>query len=146
MERPGGSRDVPDGGPGDPGADRALEHVPTAGAGAEPEEMETERIPRGGTGPSGAPAAPPGSARRRTAFAVAIAADLLQWVLVPLFTAVAVSPFDDVLDVMVAVVMVRLLGWHWAFLPAFVAELVPFVDLVPAWTLAVWVATRGRRA
>jgi hypothetical protein len=32
---------------------------------------------------------------------------------------------------------VRLLGWHWEFLPAFAAELVPGVDLVPFWTIAV---------
>src|SRR4029453_14403993 len=37
-----------------------------------------------------------------------------------------------------------LLGWHWAFLPAFLTELVPFVDLVPTWTIAVFLATRGQ--
>jgi hypothetical protein len=49
----------------------------------------------------------------------------------------ALSPADDVLDVAVAAVLVRLLGWHWEFLPAFAAELVPGVDWVPFWTLAV---------
>ena len=33
--------------------------------------------------------------------------------------------------------MVRLLGWHWEFLPSFFAKLVPGVDLVPFWTIAV---------
>ena len=33
--------------------------------------------------------------------------------------------------------MVRLLGWHWEFLPSFFAKLVPGVDLVPFWTMAV---------
>jgi hypothetical protein len=33
--------------------------------------------------------------------------------------------------------MVHLLGWHWEFLPSFFAKLVPGVDLVPFWTLAV---------
>jgi hypothetical protein len=47
------------------------------------------------------------------------------------------SPADDVLDLAVAAVLVNLLGWHWEFLPAFAAELVPGVDLVPFWTLAV---------
>jgi len=47
------------------------------------------------------------------------------------------SPAGDVLDLAVAAVLVRLLGWHWEFLPAFLAELVPGVDLVPFWTLAV---------
>ena len=42
--------------------------------------------------------------------------------------------------------LVALVGWHWAFLPTFLAELVPFVELVPSWTLAVVIATRGRSA
>jgi len=33
--------------------------------------------------------------------------------------------------------MVHLLGWHWEFLPSFLVKLVPGVDLVPFWTLAV---------
>jgi len=33
--------------------------------------------------------------------------------------------------------MVRLLGWHWEFLPSFLAKLIPGADLVPFWTLAV---------
>src|ERR1700738_3924119 len=33
--------------------------------------------------------------------------------------------------------MVHLLGWHWEFLPSFFAKLVPGVDLVPFWTMAV---------
>src|SRR5271167_2725518 len=36
-----------------------------------------------------------------------------------------------------AAVLVYLLGWHWEFLPSFLAKLVPGVDLVPFWTLAV---------
>jgi hypothetical protein len=34
-------------------------------------------------------------------------------------------------------VLVHLLGWHWEFLPSFLAKLVPGVDLVPFWTMAV---------
>jgi hypothetical protein len=34
-------------------------------------------------------------------------------------------------------VLVQLLGWHWEFLPSFLAKLVPGVDLVPFWTTAV---------
>jgi hypothetical protein len=33
--------------------------------------------------------------------------------------------------------LVNLLGWHWEFLPSFFARLVPGVDLVPFWTMAV---------
>jgi hypothetical protein len=68
---------------------------------------------------------------------LAVAADALQIVVFPLFVEGALSPVDDVLDLAVAAVLVKLLGWHWEFLPAFGAELVPGVDLVPFWTLAV---------
>jgi hypothetical protein len=34
-------------------------------------------------------------------------------------------------------VLVYLLGWHWEFLPSFFGKLVPGVDLVPFWTMAV---------
>jgi len=40
------------------------------------------------------------------------------------------SPADDILELAVEAVLVRLLGWHWEFLPAFAGELVPGVDLV----------------
>jgi len=30
-----------------------------------------------------------------------------------------------------------ILGWHWEFAPSFLAKLLPGVDLVPLWTLAV---------
>ena len=75
--------------------------------------------------------------RFRAALILAIAADALQLLVFPLFAEGALSPADDVLDVAVAAVLVRLLGWHWEFLPTFFAELVPGVDLVPFWTLAV---------
>ena len=76
-------------------------------------------------------------ARFRAAMILAIVADALQIFLFPLFAEGAFSPADDVLDVAMAAVLVHLLGWHWEFLPAFAAELVPGVDLVPFWTLAV---------
>jgi hypothetical protein len=49
----------------------------------------------------------------------------------------AVSPAEDVLDIGMAAVLSYLLGWHWEFLPSFLGKLVPGVDLVPLWTLAV---------
>jgi hypothetical protein len=75
--------------------------------------------------------------RLQTALVLAIGADALQLFVMPLFSEGALSPADDVLDLAVAAILVRLLGWHWEFLPAFAAELVPGVDLVPFWTLAV---------
>ena len=75
--------------------------------------------------------------RFRAALILAVAADALQILVFPLFAEGALSPADDVLDLAVAAVLVNLLGWHWEFLPAFIAELVPGVDLVPFWTMAV---------
>jgi hypothetical protein len=75
--------------------------------------------------------------RFRTAMMVAIIADALQIVVFPLFIEGALSPADDLLDLGVAALLVQLLGWHWEFLPSFLAKLVPGVDLVPFWTLAV---------
>jgi hypothetical protein len=75
--------------------------------------------------------------RFRAAMILAMAADVFQIFVFPLFVHGVLSPADDVLDVAVAVVLAKHLGWHWEFLPSFVAKLVPGVDLVPFWTLAV---------
>ena len=40
--------------------------------------------------------------------------------------------------------MIRLLGWHWAFLPTAAAKLIPGADLFPTWTTAVWFVTRRK--
>ena len=73
----------------------------------------------------------------RAAFAIAAVADLLQIAVFPLFIEGAASPADDLLDFGVAGVLSYLLGWHWEFLPSFLGKLVPAVDFVPLWTLAV---------
>ena len=75
--------------------------------------------------------------RLRAALILAIIADALQIVVFPLFVEGAESPVDDILDLGMGAVMTYLLGWHWEFLPSFVVKLVPGVDLVPLWTLAV---------
>lgn len=82
--------------------------------------------------------------RVRAARIVAVAADFLQIALVPAFAGGFASPINDALDVAVAVTMILLVGWHWAFLPSFLSELIPFWDLVPTWTAATLLATRGR--
>jgi hypothetical protein len=73
----------------------------------------------------------------RLAMLLAIAADALQLIVFPAFVAGALSPADDILDFAMAALLVRLVGWHWEFLPSFVAKLIPGIDLVPSWTLAV---------
>jgi hypothetical protein len=76
-------------------------------------------------------------ARGLAALALAVAADLVQIGLLPFFVEGAAAPWNDALDVGVGAVLVALLGWHWAFLPAFVGELVPFLNAFPTWTAAV---------
>jgi hypothetical protein len=73
----------------------------------------------------------------RAAMVLAVIADALQIVVFPVFVEGALSPADDVLDFGVAALLVHLLGWHWEFLPSFLVKLVPGVDLVPFWTIAV---------
>ena len=68
---------------------------------------------------------------------IAIIADALQIIVFPSFVEGALSPADDILDFGIAALLVSLLGWHWEFLPSFLAKLVPGVDLVPFWTMAV---------
>lgn len=82
--------------------------------------------------------------RRKLALWIAIAADALQLGLLPLLSTIfpVLLAADDAIDVVVAIIMIRLLGWHWAFLPSFIAELVPGVGLLPTWTAAVWFVTR----
>jgi hypothetical protein len=73
----------------------------------------------------------------KTAMLLAIAADAVQLAVFPLFVEGALSPADDILDLGMAALLTNLLGWHWEFLPTFFAKLVPGVDLVPFWTIAV---------
>lgn len=75
--------------------------------------------------------------RFRAAMILAIIADAVQIAVFPLFVEGALSPAEDVLDFGVGALMVHLLGWHWEFLPSFFAKLVPGVDMVPFWTMAV---------
>jgi hypothetical protein len=75
--------------------------------------------------------------RLQIALLLAMVADVVEMVVFPLFVEGAVSPAEDVLDIGMAAVLSYLLGWHWEFLPSFLGKLVPGVDLVPLWTLAV---------
>ena len=81
--------------------------------------------------------------RVKAARVLGVVADAVQLGLLPLFVEGWVSPLNDALDVVVAAAMVALVGWHWAFLPAFFSEIIPVWDLVPSWTAAVLIATRN---
>jgi len=79
---------------------------------------------------------------QRLAWLVAMVADGLQITVLPFFVEGGFSPADVALDAFVAISLIRLLGWHWAFLPTMMAELVPGFDLFPTWTAAVFYVTR----
>jgi hypothetical protein len=88
----------------------------------------------------------PTPGRVKAARMIAVAADLIQIGGFAVFLPGWASPADDVLDVVVGGALTWLVGWHWSFLPSFVAELVPGMDLIPTWTAAVLFATRGKGA
>lgn len=82
------------------------------------------------------------SPKQGLAWLVAMAVDAVQILGLPLFAEGALSPLDTALDIVAATVLIKLLGWHWAFVPTFFAELVPGLDLFPTWTAAVFYVTR----
>ncbi len=91
-------------------------------------------------------ATPSRAIRFLLALIIAVFADAMQLLLLPLFGGGGASPLNDGLDVIVALIMVTLLGFHWQFLPSFFSELVPVLNIAPAWTLAVlWVRRNERR-
>jgi hypothetical protein len=86
--------------------------------------------------------APPSRRTVLVARSVAIAADALQIALLPVFAPGILSPVSNTLDVAVALFMFWTLGWHVAFLPTLVTEMIPFAGVFPTWTLAVLFVTR----
>lgn len=73
----------------------------------------------------------------KAALILAIAADIFQIAIFPFVFEGAASPANDVLDLCIGGLLSALLGWHWEFAPSFLAKLVPGVEFVPLWTLAV---------
>jgi hypothetical protein len=76
---------------------------------------------------------------------IALAADALQIALFPLFVGGVPEGVDAALDVGVAAALWWLCGFHVAFLPTFIGEALPTVDLFPSWTLAVLFVTRKQK-
>ncbi len=81
----------------------------------------------------------------RIALSVAILADGIQILVLPLFASGGFSPADTVIDMATALIISKLLGWHWAFLPTMFAEVMPVFDLFPTWTAAVLYVSWQRR-
>jgi hypothetical protein len=83
------------------------------------------------------------SGRILLAFLVAIAADGFQILLGPL----GWTFFDEVIDVITMIVASLLIGFHPLFLPTFLVEFIPIIDMLPTWTacVAMVVALRKRQ-
>jgi hypothetical protein len=79
--------------------------------------------------------------RVRLAYAMAITADVLQFVLGPIGWAGA----DEILDVAATAGIWRVLGFHPLLLPTFVIEFLPVADLLPTWTGCVALVIGQRR-
>lgn len=83
--------------------------------------------------------------RKVIALCVALGLDAMQIGLFPLFGEGFASPANDVVDGLAFIFFWRLIGWHIAFLPALIIEVIPVIDLAPTWTIAVLIATRTRQ-
>jgi|SRR2546430_1668433 len=71
--------------------------------------------------------------RVRLAYTVAITADALQFLLLPL----SWTFVEQVIDVVAMIFTWRLIGFHPLLLPTFVVEFLPVVDILPTWTACV---------
>lgn len=81
--------------------------------------------------------------RLKIAWVVAVGTDALQVFFFPAVVAGVFSPPEVILDFVAMALLWALVGWHWAFLPSIVVELIPGLDLVPTWTIALAIASRG---
>jgi hypothetical protein len=75
--------------------------------------------------------------RKRIALGIAILADALQAGMFPIFVEGALSPYQDALDIAIAVILTLTLGFRWRLVMAFLAELLPGFSLFPSWTAVV---------
>jgi hypothetical protein len=88
-------------------------------------------------------AEPPRLTRGRVgaAYAVAIATDVLQFLLGPIGWVGA----DEILDVAASALIWRTLGFHPLLLPTFLIEWLPVTDMLPTWTACVALVVGLRR-
>jgi hypothetical protein len=65
------------------------------------------------------------------AFAIAACADAIG-----VFTA-SLPPISWLVDIVTAILLFIVLGWHWLLLPGLVMEAIPGVGILPLWLLVV---------
>jgi hypothetical protein len=90
------------------------------------------------------------ASRARLALALAVLVDAIQ---VPLqgasLTGIGTLPaeaIDLAIDAATALIISRLIGFHWALLPTLALELIPFIDLAPTWFACVsYVISRRKK-
>lgn len=85
--------------------------------------------------------------RIKLAFVVGVVADILQLpVSLSLLAGfVPAEGLDAAIDVLAAVLVNWLLGFHWALLPSFALKLIPVVNVAPTWTACVALVALQRR-
>jgi hypothetical protein len=83
----------------------------------------------------------PTRSRVWAAYGVAVATDVLQFVLGPL----GWVGTDEVLDVIASVLVWRLIGFHPLLLPTFLLEFLPLTNALPTWTACVALVVALRR-
>jgi hypothetical protein len=81
--------------------------------------------------------------RIASAVAIAVVADVVQFLLGPLGWTFA----DEVLDILAMILIWPLIGFHPLLLPTFILEFVPIADMLPTWTgcVLIVVGIRKRR-
>jgi hypothetical protein len=87
------------------------------------------------------PSPAPSPAKIRAAWIIAISVDALQLGLFPI-TASASTWVDKPLDILAMGAIWALIGFHWALIPTFLFEFLPFAELIPTWTGAMFLMSR----
>jgi hypothetical protein len=83
------------------------------------------------------------------AYSVAILADLIEFPIIAAEVTVVAAPAAEgvavVVDAIAFGVITKLLGFHWVFLPSFLVEVVPGLDMLPTWVGCVFFVVRQRK-
>lgn len=89
-------------------------------------------------------------AQGRLAVLIAAIADLAQVPLLPGYAsglaALPAATLDLAVDFVAALVLMRLMGFHWLLLPTAVLEIVPLAGVLPTWTACTLYVLSRRKA